>query len=135
MTRRDWTRIVGITALSRALPAQTLDSPGRFLVKLATDLSTQKNRPGDKVTAFVISPERFLAGIFEGAVSRVSGDSLEFTFESLKFKDKTFRVTSKVVEFVNSKGHKLMDERERPLKVVEGRLQSGPAGFTPPRRW
>ena len=121
--------IIGGAALACGGSAQTLDSPARFLVKLSTDLNTKKTRVGDRVAAFVISPERFLGGTFEGAVDRVSATELRFTFQTLRYRTSTSRVTSAILDFVNSKGHKLVDEQERPLQVIDGVVTSKTAGF------
>jgi hypothetical protein len=124
--------IVGATALSwtgAAQPAPT-EAAGRFLVKLITDLDTRKTKTGMKVSAFVISPERFLAGLFEGSVDRVSATELRFTFETLTYQKTTLRVRTTIIDFVNSKGHKLVDEQERPLQMLEGVVTSKNAGFT-----
>ena len=97
MRKHNWLRLCVAVMFCGCAWAQTLDGAGRFLVKLATDLGARKSKTGDRVTAFVISPERFLAGTFEGTVDRAADGSLEISFQSLKFKDKTFRVSSKVM--------------------------------------
>jgi hypothetical protein len=133
MRRRSLLRgIVGATALAWSGSAQTapVEASGRFLVKLITDLDTRKAKTGMKVSAFVISPERFLAGLFEGSVDRVSATELRFTFETLTAQKTTLRVKTTIVDFVNSKGHKLVDEQERPLQILDGVIASKTAGFT-----
>lgn len=124
--------IAGATTLAWTGAAQTApgEASGRFLVKLITDLDTRKAKTGMKVSAFVISPERFLAGLFEGSVDRVSATELRFTFETLTYRGTTLRVKTTIVEFVNSKGHKLVDEQERALQMVDGVVTSKNAGFT-----
>ena len=130
MHRRSLFRgIVGGVVFACGGWAQTLDSPTRFLVKLSTDLSTKKTKAGDRVAAFVISPERFLGATFEGTVDRVSGTELRFIFRTLRYRTATTRVTSAIVDFVNSKGHKLVDEQERPLQVVDGVVISKASDF------
>ena len=124
--------ILGGTALVWTGSAQTapVEASGRFLVKLITDLDTRKAKTGMKVSAFVISPERFLAGLVEGSVDRVSATELRFTFETITYRGTTLRVMTTIVDFVNSKGHKLVDEQERPLQMVDGVVTSKNAGFT-----
>ena len=124
--------IVGGTALAWTGSAQTAPAEafGRFLVKLMTDLDTRKTKTGMKVSAFVISPERFLAGLFEGSVDRLSATELRFAFDRITYRGTTLRVKTTIVDFVNSKGHKLVDEQERSLLVVDGVVTSKNAGFT-----
>jgi hypothetical protein len=131
---KDWAVLVRRTA-STATPVsgQTLDGPTPFLVKLGVDLGSATSRVGDKVTAVVISPERFLGASFEGAVDQVSGGaerSLRFTFHRLMHKENTYRVTSAVTGFVNSLGHPSVDESERPMQMSNGLLTAAPADFT-----
>jgi hypothetical protein len=118
-----------IVALS-ARGAQTLTGPGRFLVKLGTDLGSKKSKVGGRVTAFVISPERYLGASFEGVVDQVADGSLRFTFQTLRSRTVTTKVTSIILDFVNSKGHELVDEQERPVQIVNGLLTSKSADFT-----
>ena len=106
---------------------QTLETPTRFLVKLGEDVGSELSRVGDRVTAVVISPERFLGARFEGAVDQASADAegtLRFEFHTLERTGNTYRVASTVTGFVNSKGHPSVDERERPVRVADGVLTS-----------
>ncbi len=106
-------------------PLLTLSEPTRFLVKLGQDIGSSASRPGDLVTAVVISPERFLGGSFEGEVDQASSSgrpSLGFTFHRLRYKASTYRVASTIADFVNSKGHHAVDEQEHAVRIVEGAL-------------
>lgn len=120
----DWAVLVrparGVTA------APVLDQPARFLVKLGTDLKTS-GRVGDPVSAFVISPERFLGGKLTGVIDESSSGRLRFSFRSLEFRGKSYSITSAITSFVNSKGHSFVDEQERPVRVREGVLVSAGA--------
>lgn len=124
--------MVGGAVLAWTGSAQTapVEASGRFLVKLMTDLDTKKAKTGMKVSAFVISPERFLAGMFEGSVDHVSATELRFAFDRITYRGTTLRVKTTIADFVNSKGHKLVDEQERALQVVQGMVTSKNAGFT-----
>ncbi|MGH9163718.1 MAG: DUF5060 domain-containing protein [Vicinamibacteraceae bacterium] len=127
----DWAVLVRPARDRVAAPA--FNRPTDFHVKLSTDLGVQTSGAGDPVNAFVISPERFLGGRLTGTVdqaSSASGGRLRFTFETLEYQGRTFRVTSTLTSFVNSKGHRLVDEQERPLEVTGGVLISAAPDFT-----
>jgi hypothetical protein len=123
-------RLLAASTLAMAAMAQTLDGPTRFLVKLRTDIGARKSKAGDPVTAFVISPERFLAASFEGTVDEAADGRLRFTFTKLTNKGKSVEVASTILEFVNSKGHKRVDESERPMDLDSGALKSATPDFT-----
>lgn len=114
--------------LCAAAVAQTLDKETSFLVKLSGPIGARVSKPGARVGAVIISPERFLGGRFAGTVQAVSagarGGSLEVVFRSLEFKGKTWRVRTTTLEFVNSIGHRLVDEEEHPVKMENGALVS-----------
>jgi hypothetical protein len=131
---KDWAVLVRRAATATpAVSGQTLDGPTPFLVKLGVDLGSATSRVGDAVTAVVISPERFLGAGFEGTVDQVSGGTgrtLRFTFHRLMHKENTYRVTSAVTGFVNSLGHRSVDESERPVQLSDGVLTAPSADFT-----
>jgi hypothetical protein len=131
----DWAVLIrrtDVANLSAAGPA--LEGPTSFLVKLGGDISSHTSRAGDAVTAVVISPDRFLGARFEGVVDEVSnetqGGTVRFTFTRLTHRDETRRVTSTVTGFVNSKGHRSVDEREIAVQISDGLLRSSSANLT-----
>jgi hypothetical protein len=109
-----------------------LDEATKFLVKLGEDIGAQTSRVGDSVTAVVISPERFLGARFAGVVDQVSsedGGSLRFTFNALDHRADRYRVASRVLGFVNSKGQPLVDEQGVTVQVADGVLVSASPGW------
>ena len=73
--------------LGLSLPAAwsqtTLDKPAHFLVKLGNAVGSKVSHPGDRVTAVIVSPERFLGGRLIGSVDILSAGSdgqMSFTF-------------------------------------------------------
>lgn len=132
----DWAVLIRravMTAPASGSTRQTLDQPTRFLVKLGENVGSVISRVGDRVTAAVISPERFLGGRLEGAVDQASADSegtLRFRFHTLDHNCNAYRVASTITGFVNSKGHRLVDEQERPVRVADGVLTSSEPKFT-----
>jgi len=125
---KDWAVLIRRAgAPASETSTRTLDEPTRFLVKLGDDIGRKISTAGDRVTAVVISPERFLGARFEGAVDQVSGggeSALRFTFNVLRHGRETYRVTSAAISFVNSKGHPSVDEQERPVRIDNGVLTS-----------
>jgi hypothetical protein len=109
--------------------AQSLGKERNFLVKLRTPIGGRISRTGDRVSASVISPEIFLGAALEGTVERVSGNSVTIVFRSLVYKGRSLAVTSVTTDFVNSKGHKLADDEERPSSVEAGAFVSGQSEF------
>ena len=55
-----------------------------------------------------------------GVVERVSGNSVTVVFRSLSYRGTKVGITSTTTDFVNSKGHKLVDDAERPLRLAAG---------------
>ena len=108
------------------------DAPSGFHIKLGENVGSASSRAGDPVTAVVISPERFLGGRLEGVVEHASAGaegSLRLTFRTLRYGDETYPIAATVTEFVNSRGHRLVDERERPVRVDAGTLISPATDF------
>jgi hypothetical protein len=106
-------------------PIQSLGKERRFHVKLVTPIGARISRAGDRVSASVISPEVFLGATLEGVVEQVSGNSVTLVFRSLVHKGGTVGITSTTTDFVNSKGHKLVDDREQPTRVAAGAFVGG----------
>lgn len=112
--------------------AQSLDKERKFLVKLRTPIGSQISKAGDAVSASIISPESFLGGTLQGTVDRVSNTdngTVAITFRALVYKGRTFSITSTTTGFVNSKGHKAVDDEERPTVVDHGAFVSPAAVF------
>ncbi len=61
----------------------------------------------------------------EGVVEQVSGGSVTLVFRSLVHEGGTVGITSTTTDFVNSKGHKLVDDREKPARVTGGAFIGG----------
>ncbi len=108
---------------------QLLDKERRFHVKLRTPIGTRISRAGVPVSASVISPEVFLGTTIEGIVEQVSRNSVTLAFRSLVHKGGTIGIVSTTTDFVNSKGHKLVDDQERAARVVAGAFVAGGAEF------
>jgi hypothetical protein len=126
---KDWAVLI---RRASDISLKTLDEATKFLVKLGEDIGAQTSRVGDSVTAVVISPERFLGARFAGVVDQVSsedGGSLRFTFNSLDHKADRYRVASRVLGFVNSKGQPLVDEQDVTVQVADGVLVSVSPGW------
>lgn len=91
-----------------------------FLVKLSVPVSTGKNKPGDRIRAAIISPEILLNGYLEGTVAEAAKSKLVLKFNNVLYKGKSTPIESEVIGFVNSKGHKSVDDDERPVKLQSG---------------
>lgn len=100
--------------------AQSLDKPTNFHVKLSDPVGGSISKQGSRVGAVVISPESFLGGRFEGAVTQASNGKVEVVFHLLRFKGKSWNITTRTTSFVNSIGHPAVDEDERPLQLDNG---------------
>ena len=98
---------------------QSRSAQARFYVVrgLLGPLSTDTNRPGDKITAQVVSLEEFKGDIVEGEVKqakssgKIKGKSvLNFTFQTLYHANKQISMQSQVLSVTNSKGQTNVDE-------------------------
>jgi hypothetical protein len=127
---KDWAVLVRRASASD-VSTKALVETTKFLVKLGVDIGAQTSSVGDPVTAVVISPERFLGARFSGVVDQAPGDrgGARFTFSELAYRGDRYRVTSRLLGFVNSKGHPSVDEQERPLRVADGVLVSDSADW------
>ena len=110
-------------------PSEAQDASGArtYLVKLSVPVSTTASKAGDRIRAAIISPESLLNGYLEGVVSQVSSkpaSRLVLHFTSVLYKGKSTPIDGKVVDFVNSKGHKSVDDDERPITLDDGRFAS-----------
>lgn len=100
-----------------------LEKERKFLVKLNMPIGSFISKAGDAITASIISPESFLGGSLQGTVERISntdGGSVTISFRSLVHKELTIPITTVTTGFVNSKGHKAVDDEERPTNVEKG---------------
>ncbi len=113
-------RSITLLVLAWCCFAQSLDKPTNFHVKLSDPIGGSISKPGSRVGAVVISPESFLGGRFEGSVTQVSNGKAEVVFHLLRFKGKSWSVTTRTTGFVNSIGHAAVDEDERPLQLDNG---------------
>lgn len=109
-----------------------IDKERKFLVKLNNPIGSWLSKPGDAVTASIISPESYLGGTLEGTVERVSGTTdgtVAVAFKTLRYKDLSAPISSTTTGFVNSKGHPDADDEERPAKVEQGAFVAPKAVF------
>ena len=107
--------------------AQDASTIRSFLVKLSVPVSTKASKPGDRIRAAIISPESLLNGYLEGTVQQVSSKpagAVVLRFTSVLYKGKSTTIDGTVVDFVNSKGHKSVDDDERPITLFDGRFTS-----------
>lgn len=107
--------------------SQTADKPTSFLVKLSNPVGSQISRPGDKISAVVISPEVYLGGRLSGIIREAAATRparVELVFSELRHKGEVRLLTGTLVSFVNSKGHPSVDEQGHPLAVEKGTLVS-----------
>jgi hypothetical protein len=107
------------------VPAFTRET--EMLVKLRTPVGTARSRVGDRVTASVISPESDLGGSVEGTVeesSRDAGGRITLRFHTLRREGQTLRLRAGLVGFVNSKGHRGVDDEGRAIRIESGELVS-----------
>ncbi len=128
---QDWAVLIRRSAAEIfSTQRRAIEGPTPFLVKLGEDIASNTSRAGDAVTAVVISPERFLGARLEGAVEQVSpGEGmLRFTFHRLLHRESSYGITTTVTGFVNSIGHRSVDEQGRPVQITDGVLTS-PSDF------
>jgi hypothetical protein len=106
------------------LRGRTLESERNFHIKLRTPVGNAVSKQGDPVSASVISPESFLGAALHGVVERVLPNGVVLSFRSLAASHATIDVTSTATSFVNSLGHKDVDDRNAPARTSEGALLS-----------
>ena len=102
--------------------AQTPQTPRSYLVKLSVPVGTKQSKTGDPVKAAIISPESLLNGYLEGVIEERASNpgKLVLRFTKLQYKGKTTSIQTEVTDFVNSKGHKKVDDDEKPIKLESG---------------
>ena len=103
--------------------AQDTSAARTYLVKLSVPVSTSASKAGDRIRAAIISPESLLNGYLEGTVGQVSSKPaarLVLRFTSVLYKGNSTPIEGEVVDFVNSKGHKSVDEDERQITLKDG---------------
>lgn len=95
-----------------------------FLVKLSAPVGTKQSKPGDRIRAAIVSPESLLNGYVEGRVEAVSSPPgrLLLRFDSVLYKGRSTLISTSVTDFVNSKGHKSLDDDEKPVRLEAGAM-------------
>jgi hypothetical protein len=106
------------------LRGKTLESERNFHVKLRTPIGNRISKRGQAVSASIISPETFLGASLQGVVEQVLPTGVVLSFRSLTTKAGSIEVTSATTSFVNSKGHKDVDDLGQPARVRDGALVS-----------
>jgi len=101
-----------------------LGTPSNFLVKLSRPVNVKTNKAGDSIRAAIISPERLLNGYLEGRIEQAGPGVLTLRFDTLLYKGKSTAIQSEVVGWVNSKGHKNVDDDERPMRLQNGAFRT-----------
>jgi hypothetical protein len=128
MLRRTTLRLLIGAAISlRSTPGQDAGAARTYLVKLSVPVSTNGSKPGDRIRAAIVSPESLLNGYLKGIVKEITprpNAKLVLQFDSVLYKGKSTPIESEVIDFVNSKGHKSVDDDERPLKLERGVFSS-----------
>jgi len=98
-----------------------------YLVKLSTPVNSKTSKVGDSIRAAMISPETLLNGYLEGELEKVSstpGGALVLRFDRLVYKGEATLLQTELVDWVNSKGHKSVDDEERPVTLENGELRT-----------
>jgi hypothetical protein len=98
-----------------------------YLVKLSVPVSASESKSGDRIRAAIISPESLLNGYLEGIVEEARAKpspKLVLRFKSVLFRNASTPIETEVIDFVNSKGHKSVDDSERPLRLANGVFSS-----------
>jgi hypothetical protein len=113
-----------ITFLLLALTAFG-QSPKSYLVKLSTPVNSRTAKTGDPIRAAMISPETLLNGYLEGTVEKSGRGMFVLRFTRLIYKGKTTPLQTELIDWVNSKGHKSVDDEERPVTLDKGELRTG----------
>lgn len=116
------TAVLFLVALAADLPPL----PKNYHVKLSNPVSSKTSKPGAAIRAAVISPESLLNGYLEGVLAPAAKGRVVLQFTRLVYKGSTTPLNLELVSFVNSKGHKSVDEDERPLVVEAGVMSGGP---------
>jgi hypothetical protein len=101
--------------------------PRSYLVKLSVPVTAKGSKAGDVVRAAVISPESMLNGYLEGTVVEARpgpGARLVLRFTRLAYKGRTTAIETELTEFVNSIGHRMVDEGEKAVRVEGGAMRS-----------
>ena len=117
---KDWAVLVRRVWQAPASPP----SASGFLVKLGEPVASGEGHQGDKMTAVVISPERYLGAKLEGTVAEARGTRLRLEFNSLVFRSKTIPIRTEMTGLVNSKGARDIHESGRPVRLAAGALVS-----------
>lgn len=103
-------------------PVSIAGRNSNFLVKLTSSMSAESNKPGDPVTGVVIDPVPFRGGRLEGTIDRADRSFLDFSFHTLRFGGRTYRIQSVVTSLVSSKGNAGQDDLGQRVRFVGGGL-------------
>ncbi|MEZ5353801.1 MAG: hypothetical protein R2762_14275 [Bryobacteraceae bacterium] len=117
-------RILYLLLLAGAMVAQP---PKSYLVKLGTPVNSRTSKAGAPIRAAIISPESLLGGYFEGTVEKAQSTpngALVLRFDKLVYQGKTTSIRTEVIDWVNSKGHKSVDDDERAVTLDNGELRT-----------
>jgi hypothetical protein len=118
--------------LAVAMCSALAQDPGAartYLVKLSVAVSTRESKAGDKIRAAIISPESLLNGYLQGSVAESASQRLLLRFDSVLYKGRSTPISGTLVGFVNSKGHKDVDDDEQPVKLEGGAFVSAGSGL------
>lgn len=118
---------VSIAVFASMIAAQSSNLPSSFHLKLVTPVDSRTTKPGTPIRAAVISPESLLNSYLEGSIERPtagSGSAIRLRFDRLVLSGKSVTVSTVVTDWVNSKGHKLVDDSERAMRLEDGEFRS-----------
>jgi hypothetical protein len=118
------TKIVLLVMLAAAL---AFGQPRSYLVKLSTPVNSKTSKSGDPIRAAIISPESLLNGYIEGTVEKTASKPngiLVLRFTRLLYKGKSTPLKTELIDWVNSKGHKSVDDEERAVTLEKGELRT-----------
>jgi len=96
----------------------TLNGPNsHFWVKLTSSVSTETSKPGDPVRAVVMVHDVMRGGLLEGTVDMAEKAVLRFSFHTLTFEGKTYRLNDYIMSITNSKGRLGHDDLGQRVRI------------------
>ena len=96
----------------------TLDGPNsHFWVKLTSPMSTETSKPGDPVTAVVMVHDIMQGALLEGTVDMAEKAVLRFSFHTLTFEGRTYRIHDYLMSITNSKGKLGRDDLGQRIRI------------------
>lgn len=93
-----------------------------FVVKMTSSMNAASSKPGDTVTAVVIDPVPLRGGRVEGTIDRADHSFLNFSFHTLHFEGRTYRLKSIITSVVSSKGNAGQDDLGQRIRIAGGGL-------------